>query len=117
MLHQPIVKELMKYMSEHTGLLSSYQLHITAACTNTGGKMKSSRPRAADWCHLYLDIGKSGYLFHGYSGGMKIFFKDLFYIQSIVMFASAPLQTITSYYIYTELIIRIEKLWMWIKHS
>ena len=25
-----------------------YQLHITAACTNTGGKMTGSRPRAAD---------------------------------------------------------------------
>ena len=27
-----------------------YQLLITAACTNTGGKMKGSHPRAADRC-------------------------------------------------------------------
>ena len=37
-------------MSEHTGLINSYQLLITAACTNIGGKMKGSRTRAADWC-------------------------------------------------------------------
>ena len=40
----------MKRMSEHTGLISSYQLLITAACTNTGGKMKGSYSRAADRC-------------------------------------------------------------------
>ena len=43
-------KELMERMSEHTGLISSYQLLITPACTNTGGKMKDSHPRAADRC-------------------------------------------------------------------
>ena len=43
-------KELMERMSEHTGLISSYQLLITAACTNTGGKMKGSHSRAADRC-------------------------------------------------------------------
>ena len=37
-------------MSEHTDLISSYQLLITVACTNTGGKMKGSHPRAADRC-------------------------------------------------------------------
>ena len=42
--------ELMERMSEHTGLISSCQLLITAACTNTGGKMKGSHPRAADRC-------------------------------------------------------------------
>ena len=47
----------MERMSEHTGLISSYQLLITTAQTNTGGKM-------------YLDIAKSGYLFYGYSGGV-----------------------------------------------
>ena len=40
----------MKRMSEHTGLISSYQLLITAACTNTGSKMKGSHSRAADRC-------------------------------------------------------------------
>ena len=43
-------------MSEHTGLISSHQLLITAACTNTGGKMKDSRHIAADRYQLYLDI-------------------------------------------------------------
>ena len=47
-------KELMERMSEHTGLISSYQLLITAACTNTGGKMKGSHPRAADQCPFVL---------------------------------------------------------------
>ena len=40
----------MERMSEHTGLISSYQLLITAAWTNTGGKMKGSHSRAADLC-------------------------------------------------------------------
>ena len=47
-------KELMERISEHTGLISSYQLLITAACTNTGGKMKDSRHRAADRCPFVL---------------------------------------------------------------
>ena len=45
---------LMKHMSVHTGLISSYQLLITAACTNTGGKMKGSHSRAADRCPFVL---------------------------------------------------------------
>ena len=40
----------MERMSEHTGHICSYQLLITAACTNTGGKIKGSHSRAADWC-------------------------------------------------------------------
>ena len=40
----------MERMSGHTGLISSYQLLITAACTNTCRKMKGSSPRAADLC-------------------------------------------------------------------
>ena len=44
----------MKRMSEHTGLISSYQLLITAACTNTGSKMKGSHSRAADRCPFVL---------------------------------------------------------------
>ena len=43
-------KELMKRMSEYTGIISSYQFLITAACTNTGSKMKGKHSRAADWC-------------------------------------------------------------------
>ena len=37
-------------MCEHTCFISSYQLLITAVFTHTGGKMNSSRPRAADRC-------------------------------------------------------------------
>ena len=44
----------MERMSEHTGLISSYQLLITLACTNTGGKMKGSHSRAADRCPFVL---------------------------------------------------------------
>ena len=47
-------KELMERISQHTGLISSYQLLITAACTNTGGKMKGSHSRAADQCPFVL---------------------------------------------------------------
>ena len=54
----------MECMNEHTGLISSYQLLITAACTNTGGKMKGNHPEQLTGAHLYLDIAKSGYLFH-----------------------------------------------------
>ena len=49
-------KELMEHMSEHTGLISFYQLLNTAACTNTGGKMKGSHPRAADRCPFVLRL-------------------------------------------------------------
>ena len=45
----------MERMSEHTGLISSYQLLITAACTNTGGKIKGSHPEHLTGAHLYLD--------------------------------------------------------------
>ena len=47
-------KELMERTSEHTGLIISYQLFITAACTNTGGKMKDSRHRTVDRCPFVL---------------------------------------------------------------
>ena len=45
-----IVSVLMEHMSGRTGFISSYPLLVTAACTNTGSKMKGSRPRAADRC-------------------------------------------------------------------
>ena len=48
MKHQPIVKRV---NGTHEGAhISSYQLLITAACANTGGKMKGSHSRAADRC-------------------------------------------------------------------
>ena len=48
MQHYPIV--LMERMGEYTDLISSYQLLISAACTNTGGKIKGTHLRAADQC-------------------------------------------------------------------
>ena len=33
--------------------------------------MKGSRPEQLTCAHLYLDIAKSGYLFRGFSGGVK----------------------------------------------
>ena len=49
MQHQPIVKRV---NGMHVWADRPYQLLITAACTNTGGKMKGSHPRAADRCPL-----------------------------------------------------------------
>ena len=43
-------KKLMGRMSDHAGLINSYQLRISAACTNTGDTMKVCHPRAADQC-------------------------------------------------------------------
>ena len=56
--HQPIVKRV---NGTHEWAHRPYQLLITAACTNTGGKMKGSHPRAADRCpfaprHSYLRL-------------------------------------------------------------
>ena len=62
----------MELLSEYTGFISSYQLLITAACTNTGSKMKGSSPEQLTGDNLYLDIAKPGYLFHGYSSGMHL---------------------------------------------
>ena len=47
-------KELMECMRDHTGLISSYQVLITAACRNTGSKMKGSHSRVADRCPFVL---------------------------------------------------------------
>ena len=33
-------------------------------------RWKAAAPERLTGAHLYLDIAKSGYLFHGYSGGM-----------------------------------------------
>ena len=44
-------------MSEHTGLISPYQLLIIAACTNTGAaRWKAATPDQLTGAHLYLDI-------------------------------------------------------------
>ena len=34
-------------------------------------RWKSAAPEQLTGAHLYLDIAKLGYLFHGYSGGMR----------------------------------------------
>ena len=47
MQHQPVVKRV---NGTHEWAHRPYQLLITAACTNTDGKMKGSHPRAADRC-------------------------------------------------------------------
>ena len=67
MRHQPIVKRV---NGAHTWAHGPYQLLITAACTKTGPNMKGSRPEQLTGAHLYLDIAKSGYLLHCFSGGM-----------------------------------------------
>ena len=48
----------MERMREHTGLIRSDQLPITADCTNTSGKMKDSRTEQLIGAYLYLDIAK-----------------------------------------------------------
>ena len=60
----------MECMSEHTGLISSYQLLVIAACTDT--RWKAAPTEQLTGAHLYLDIAKSGYLFHGFAGGMTL---------------------------------------------
>ena len=60
-------KELMECISEHTGLISSYQLLITAACT----RWKAATRVHLTGAYLYLDKPVSGYLFDVYSGDMK----------------------------------------------
>ena len=50
MQHLPFVKRVNGTHEWAHSLISSYQLLITAACTNTGGKMKGSHSRAADRC-------------------------------------------------------------------
>ena len=47
MQHQPTVKRV---NGTHEWAHRPYQLLVTAACTNTGGKMKGSHSRAADRC-------------------------------------------------------------------
>ena len=46
-------------MSEHTGLIRSYQLLITSACANASGKMKGCHVRAADRCPFVHRHSKS----------------------------------------------------------
>ena len=54
----------MERISEHTGLIISYQLLIAVACTTQAARWKAARPEQLTCAHLYLDIAKSGYFFH-----------------------------------------------------
>ena len=56
----------MEPMSERIGLISSYQLLITAA------RWKAATPEQLTGAHLYLDISKSGYLFHAVGDAMPL---------------------------------------------
>ena len=57
----------MEGMSEHTGLISSLSLLLVQT---QAARWKAATPEQLTGAHLYLDIAKSGYLFHWYSGGM-----------------------------------------------
>ena len=57
----------MEQMSEHTGLISSILLLLVQT---QAARSKAAGPEQLIGAHLYLDIDKSGYLYHGYSGGM-----------------------------------------------
>ena len=54
-------------MSEHIGLISSLSLLLVQT---QEARWKASTLGQLTGAHLYLDIAKSGYFFHGYSGGI-----------------------------------------------
>ena len=69
MQHQPIVKRV---NGTHEWAHRPYQLLITAACTNTGGKIKDSHPRAADRCPF---VPRHGYVRLPLSCGWECYVK------------------------------------------
>ena len=58
----------MEHMSEYTGLFSSLSLLLVQT---QAPRWKAASPEQLSGARLYLDIAKSGYLLHGYSGGMQ----------------------------------------------
>ena len=54
-------KELMECMSEHTGLISSLSLLLVQTQAT---RWKTATPEQLTGAHLYLDLAKSGYVFH-----------------------------------------------------
>ena len=60
-------KELMGRMKEHTGIFSCLSLLLVQPQV---ARWKAAAPQQLTGAHLYRDITKSGYLFHGYSSGM-----------------------------------------------
>ena len=69
-----LCKELMECMSEHAGLISSVSLLLLLLVQTQAAKWKAAAPEQLTCAHLYIDIAKSGSLFHGYSGGMTYHF-------------------------------------------
>ena len=73
MQHQPFVKRV---NGAHEWAHRPYQLlsapsHSCLYITQTqAARWKAATPEQLIGAHLYLDIAKSGYFFHGYSGGM-----------------------------------------------
>ena len=55
-------------MSEHTGIISSLSLLLVQT---QAARWKAAALEQLNDAHLYLDIARSGYLFHGYSSGMR----------------------------------------------
>ena len=82
----------MKRTTEHTGLISSYQLLITAVQTQAA-RWKAAAPEQLTGDHLYLDIAKSGEPFHGYSGGMRIKGLDLLIESTLIVERCASLKS------------------------
>ena len=69
MQHQPILKRVNE---AHEWAHMSYQLPSApyhCCLYKNGDKMKVATPKKLTGAHLCLDIAKSGYLFHGCSGG------------------------------------------------
>ena len=58
----------MERMSEHTGLISSLSLLLVQT---QAARWKATTPEQLTSAHLYLDIAKSGYLFHAVGNVMK----------------------------------------------
>ena len=62
-------KELMEHMSERTGLISSLSLLLVQT---QAARWKAATPEQLTGAHLYLDIAKSGYLFHAVGNVMIV---------------------------------------------
>ena len=57
----------MEGMSEHTGPISSLSLLLVQTQV---ARWKATTPEQLTSAHMYLNIAKSGYHFHGFSGGV-----------------------------------------------
>ena len=64
----------MERMCEHTVPISSLSLLLVQ---KQAVRWKAATPEQLTDAHLYLDMAKSGYLFHGYSGAMLLFHRIL----------------------------------------